>query len=62
MVCITYSIKDVSVILGVSVSTVYNLISDGVIPYVRVGGRYMIPINEFQNWFNSNIQGGLTNE
>ncbi len=62
MVCITYSIKDVSVILGVSVSTVYNLISDGVIPYVRVGGRYMIPINEFENWFNSNIKGGLTNE
>lgn len=49
MNCITYSIKDVSVILGVSVSSVYNLISDGVIPYVRVGGRYMIPINEFEN-------------
>lgn len=62
MICITYSIKDVSMILGVSVSTVYNLISDEVIPYVRVGGRYMIPIKEFTNWFNSNIKGGSLNE
>lgn len=62
MNCITYSIKDVSLILGVSVSSVYNLISDGVIPYVRVGGRYMVPINEFESWFKSNIKGGLLNE
>ncbi len=62
MMCLTYSIKDVSILLGVSVSSVYNLISDGIIPYVRVGGRYLIPINEFENWFNSNIKGGFTNE
>lgn len=57
MNCITYSIKDVSLLLGVSVSTVYNLIQNEVIPFVRVGGRYMIPINEFELWFKSNMKG-----
>ena len=60
MVCKTYSIKDVSVILGVSVSTVYNLIQNEAIPFLRVGGRYLIPVDDFQKWFASNVKGGFS--
>lgn len=58
MTCRTYSLKQVSVILGVSYSTVYNLVKNNTIPHIKIGGQYIVPIDVFDLWFKSSINGG----
>lgn len=54
----TYSVKDVSDIVGVTMSMIYKMIRNNAIPYIRLGRRYVIPIDSFDIWFSNNIVGG----
>lgn len=56
--CNTYSVKEVSIIVGITISMVYKLIHNDVIPYIKLGSRYVIPKDKFNDWFNKNIKGG----
>ena len=44
---------DVAPLLGVSKSRVYQLIADGVMPAVRVGGALKIPRNAWETWLET---------
>ncbi len=54
--CLTYSLKEVSELLGVSYTTVYNLVVKGEIPFIKIGGQYFISRSVFEKWFND-LQG-----
>ena len=55
---ITYSIKDVSIILGLSYTTVYKMARSNEIPFIKIGGQYLIPTNNFSEWLNAKYKGG----
>lgn len=44
--------------LRLSLPTVYKLIRSGTIPHVKVGCRYIIPLEKFTSWVNDNAHGG----
>lgn len=56
--CLTYSLKDVSVLLGISYSTVYKLALNGEIPCFKIGGQYFISCDNFNAWFSAISKGG----
>lgn len=56
--CLTYSLKDVSVLLGISYSTVYKLVLNGEIPCFKIGGQYFISCDNFNAWFSDISKGG----
>lgn len=56
--CLTYSLKDVSVLLGISYSTVYKLVLNGEIPCFKIGGQYFISCDTFDEWFSACCKGG----
>lgn len=56
--CLTYSVKEVSVLLGISIAKMYDLIRNNAIPNIKFGKRYLIPIKAFNEWFNSAAKGG----
>lgn len=51
--CLTYSIKEVAELIGISYSTAYKLALSGEIPFKKIGGQYFIPRTDFEVWFNS---------
>ncbi len=57
--CLTYSLKDVSVLLGISYSTVYNLALNGDLPCFKIGGQYFVSRDSFNSWFDSLSKGGV---
>ncbi len=59
--CLTYSVSEVSALLGVSIGKAYQLIRDNAIPNIKIGGRYVVPCEAFHSWINSACQGGDNN-
>lgn len=55
--CITYTIKDVSIILGLSYTTVYKMVRLNEIPFIKIGGQYLISTDCFNDWLNSKYKG-----
>ena len=51
----TYSIKEVMTLLGISKSYTYQLIRDGTIPSIQLGKKRVIPKESFNNWLNSKL-------
>ena len=49
------TVEDLAVILGVSRSFAYDYIKDSECPFVciKMGRRYVIPTNNFFNWYDS---------
>lgn len=52
------SAKDVAKLLGVSLSTAYELMHEDEFPSLRVGNRYVIPKEDFQKWVKENTKKG----
>ena len=48
-----YFVSEVAEILGVSRQTVLKYIKSGVVPGLRVGGRYLIMKDEFEEFLRS---------
>ncbi|MCK4772179.1 MAG: helix-turn-helix domain-containing protein [Candidatus Latescibacteria bacterium] len=48
-----YFVSEVAEILGVSRQTVLKYIKSGVVPGLRVGGRYLIMKDEFEDFLRS---------
>lgn len=56
--CLTFSVSEVSALLGVSIGKVYQLVRDNEIPNIKIGGRYIVPCDAFYSWLNSSVVGG----
>jgi excisionase family DNA binding protein len=54
-----YFVSEVAEILGVSRQTVLKYIKEGLVPGIRVGGRYLIMKDEFETFLRS---GGRESE
>lgn len=46
------SVEEVAKRLGICQALVYRQIRTGIIPAVRVGDRYLIPIKAFEKWLS----------
>jgi len=40
---LTYTVKDVSEVLGISLRTTYVVMRDGTLPGIRLGTRWLVP-------------------
>jgi len=47
---IYYSIEEVIKLLGVGKNKVYEMLRDGTIPRKRIGKKYRIPVDHFNEW------------
>ncbi|MEU5549158.1 helix-turn-helix domain-containing protein [Micromonospora sp. NPDC047793] len=47
-----YTVKEVAVMLSLSVSTAYALVRAGQIPAERLGRRWVVPRNRFHAWLD----------
>jgi len=50
-----YEVKDIMQIMRISRNTAYKLIQQEGVPYIRVGGRYKIPAERFDEWLSGRI-------
>ena len=48
----------VSQMLGVSISTAYELMNEPGFPVLRVGSRMVVPKDKFVEWVSQHTQGG----
>lgn len=49
---LTYTIEQVSELLGISRATAYQLARDGVIPARRLGRRWLVPRKALHDWLD----------
>ena len=47
----------VAQVLGVSISSAYELIHEEVFPSVRIGSRFVVPKDKFQQWVERQTGG-----
>lgn len=47
---LTYSVEELSGVLGISIVTAYELARRADFPKIRVGRRILVPINELNRW------------
>lgn len=50
----------VSQVLGVSISTAYELMHEPGFPVLRVGSRMVVPKEKFVEWVSQRTQGGAS--
>ena len=51
------NVKQLADLLGVSDSSVYELIQEDDFPSLRIGKRIVIPKEELQNWISTHTKG-----
>lgn len=51
--------KMVAKVLGVSVSTAYELMHEDGFPVLKVGNRMVVPKEKFILWVDQNVKGGV---
>ncbi|MFU8851263.1 helix-turn-helix domain-containing protein [Micromonospora sp. SL1-18] len=49
---VTYTVREVAKLLGLSLGSTYALVRDGTIPATRLGGRWLIPRARFHVWLD----------
>lgn len=49
----TLSVQEVAVVMGASLSFVYELLATGKIPAWKFGAKWCIPRERFLQWFNN---------
>lgn len=52
---VIYNTKDIQRILKIGKNNVYELFKLTNFPVVRIGKKYLIPKNEFEEWISNNI-------
>lgn len=50
--------ETVAKLLGVSVSTGYELMHEKGFPVLRIGSRMVVPKEKFRGWVEANVEGG----
>jgi len=54
---LTYSVRDLQVVLGMGKNTVYRLLKDGTIPNRQYGRKYVIGKTTIKKWLEGNGNG-----
>jgi excisionase family DNA binding protein len=54
---LTYTVREVATMLGLSLGSTYSLVRDGTIPATRLGGRWVIPRARFHSWLDTVTEG-----
>ena len=49
------NVSETATKLKVSAPTIRKLINEGMIPYIKIGGRYLIPVKHLNKWINDKI-------
>lgn len=57
---VTYTVREVAKLLGLSLGSTYVLVRDGTIPATRLGGRWVIPRNRFHTWLDAVTEPAAT--
>jgi excisionase family DNA binding protein len=52
-----YTVKEVAELLSLSLGGTYQLVRDGTIPALKLGGRWVVPKKRFHTWLD-----GLTDD
>ena len=51
------SAKNVAELLGVSISSAYELMQEPGFPVLKIGSRKVVPIEKFRTWVETSIGG-----
>lgn len=58
---VTYTVQEVSELLGISITQAYKIAREGQIPCVPVGARrYLVPKKAFDEWLNGSCFSGAS--
>ena len=56
----TISVQELAARLGVSLPIAYDLVKRPDFPSLRIGGRILIPVDQFQAWLNRQTKAETT--
>ena len=54
----TISVQELSAMLGISLPKAYELVKKPGFPVIRIGTRYLIPVEAFKEWLTINSANG----
>ena len=54
----TISVQELSSYMGMSLAKAYELAKQPGFPVLRIGTRFLIPVDSFNTWLNRKIEGG----
>ena len=54
----TISVQELSSYMGISLAKAYELVKQLGFPVLRIGTRFLIPVDSFNTWLNRKIEGG----
>ncbi|PWU43207.1 hypothetical protein DLJ46_32710 [Micromonospora globispora] len=57
---VTYTVREVAKLLGLSLGSTYALVRDGTIPATRLGGRWLVPRTRFHAWLDAASEPATT--
>lgn len=52
---LAYTVKEASEMLGLSKSRLYEMVQFDEIPYMKIGGKILLPKKEFESWLKSRV-------
>lgn len=52
------TVKEAAAILRISQSKLYQMVKDGKVPHVSLGGRVIFPEARLMEWVNKSVSGG----
>jgi excisionase family DNA binding protein len=54
----TIGVQELSAYMGISLAKAYELVKQPGFPVLRIGTRFLIPVDSFNTWLNRKIEGG----
>jgi len=57
----TISVQELSAYMGISLAKAYELVKQPGFPVLRIGTRFLIPVDSFRAWLNRTAEGGEKN-
>jgi excisionase family DNA binding protein len=56
---LTYSVPEISQLLGISIPRAYDLAHSEGFPVIHVGKRMIVPVESFHKWLEESAEDGL---
>ena len=51
-----YTVEDITIMLDYGKSKVYEMLRENIIPNIRAGRKYIIPIKKFDEWLENSVE------
>jgi excisionase family DNA binding protein len=52
---LAYTVKEAAEMLGLSRSRLYEMVQFDEIPYMKIGGKILLPKKEFESWLKARV-------